>query len=108
MSPNILETNQKARDALAKLNELFAQDAVSIVLENESGELSVPKNPVEDYVDYIAEGEGRWRVTTEGAHGGKKTHSSLEVVETIELPVDRKSTRLNSSHYCATRMPSSA
>src|SRR3546814_4797273 len=23
-------------------------------------------------------------------------------------PIDRKSTRLNSSHYCATRMPSSA
>src|SRR3546814_15538631 len=59
ISPNILETNQKARYALAKLNELFAQDAVSIVLEHESGELSVPKNPVEDYVDYIAEGEGQ-------------------------------------------------
>src|SRR3546814_9628382 len=24
------------------------------------------------------------------------------------LPIDRKSTRLNSSHYCASRMPSSA
>src|SRR3546814_2631652 len=28
--------------------------------------------------------------------------------EAIGQPVDRKSTRLNSSHYCATRMPSSA
>src|SRR3546814_5331946 len=27
---------------------------------------------------------------------------------TIEQPADRKSTRLNSSHYCASRMPSSA
>src|SRR3546814_20687385 len=69
--------------------------AVSIVLENESGELSVPKNPVEDYVDYIAEGEGRWRVTTEGAHGGKKTHSSLEVVETIALPVPSEQQVIN-------------
>lgn len=87
ISPNILETNKKAREALTALNELFAQDAVSITLENESGELNVPKNPVEDYVDYISEGEGRWRVTTEGVRGGKKTHSSSEVAETVELPV---------------------
>src|SRR3546814_8322194 len=28
--------------------------------------------------------------------------------DVAQLPVDRKSTRLNSSHYCAPRMPSSA
>src|SRR3546814_4303426 len=33
------------------------------------------------------------------------TEGGAEVVETV---IDRKSTRLNSSHYSATRMPSSA
>src|SRR3546814_6620179 len=33
----------------------------------------------------------------------------VEIVRrAIQSPVDRKSTRLNSSHYCASRMPSSA
>src|SRR3546814_1609544 len=32
----------------------------------------------------------------------------LAVAEQRDLSGDRKSTRLNSSHYCATRMPSSA
>src|SRR3546814_12660919 len=29
-------------------------------------------------------------------------------VQAVDAPLDRKSTRLNSSHYCASRMPSSA
>src|SRR3546814_11958045 len=37
---------------------------------------------------------------------------ALDLVEQrgglLELALDRKSTRLNSSHYCATRIPSSA
>src|SRR3546814_3910670 len=32
----------------------------------------------------------------------------LDLVEKAFFEQDRKSTRLNSSHYCATRMPSSA
>src|SRR3546814_5390808 len=36
----------------------------------------------------------------------RRTERSVERV--IEVPLDRKSTRLNSSHYCAYRMPSSA
>lgn len=87
ISPNILETNRRARDALAALEDIFNQKEVKIILENESGDLSVPQEPLSDYVDYIAEGEGSWKITTEGTHGGKKTHRSSEQTETIELPV---------------------
>jgi hypothetical protein len=87
ISPNILETNQSAREALAALKSLFGQDETIIKLENESGELKVPKAPVENYLEYIEEGEGSWSVTTEGARGGKKKHSSFENLDIVELPV---------------------
>src|SRR3546814_20059753 len=35
-------------------------------------------------------------------------HDGIMFVPTAGARVDRKSTRLNSSHYCASRMPSSA
>src|SRR3546814_4105143 len=38
----------------------------------------------------------------------KRTWAGLRPGSPDELPIDRKSTRLNSSHYCASRMPSSA
>jgi hypothetical protein len=69
------------------LKELFAQDQVDIVLNNESGDLRVPEKPVANYLEYIEEGEGAWAVTTEGAHGGKKKHTSSQNVDTVELSV---------------------
>ena len=100
ISPNILETNLRAREALAALKQLFAQDQVNIVLNNESGQLRVPTEPVGSYLEYIEQGEGNWALTTEGAHGGKKKHTSSENIETATLEVDTEgeadaSTQLN-------------
>jgi len=91
ISPNILETNLRARDALAAMKDLFGQDQVTITLNNESGDLTVPKDPVSDYLEYIEEGEGSWSLTTEGSHGGKKTFSSSDNIDTAEatIPLDR-------------------
>jgi hypothetical protein len=87
ISPNILETNLRAREALAALKKLFAQDQVDITLNNESGDLRVPEQPVANYLEYIEEGEGAWAVTTEGTHGGKKKHTSSQNVDTLEISV---------------------
>lgn len=87
ISPNILDTNTKARDALDALKSLYGQDEIGITLENDSGALAVPDEPISDYVDYIAEGEGRWAVVTEGDHGGKKKHTSESEALSIQLPV---------------------
>lgn len=87
ISPNILETNLKAREALAAMKELFGQDQVDITLNNESGDLRVPEQPVVNYLEYIEEGEGAWAVTTEGTHGGKKRHASSQNVDTVEISV---------------------
>lgn len=87
ISPNILDTNTKAREALDALKDLYGQESVSIKLENESGALDIPLEPVADYIDYISEGEGKWTVVTEGERGGKKTHKSESSALTVELPV---------------------
>src|SRR3546814_2485032 len=62
-----------------------------------------------------AEKEGRETISDLGkiyvrsSAGGLVTLSSLVTVKEIAGPQsDRKSTRLNSSHYCASRMPTSA
>jgi len=87
ISPNILQTNVKAREALAALKGLFGQDEVFLKMKNDSGSLEVPKEPTSDYIEYIEEGEGTWRVITEGDHGGKKSHSSADAAETIDIEV---------------------
>lgn len=87
ISPNILDTNKAAREALKALEDMYNQDKVRTVLESESGLLKVPKEPTSSYLDYIGEGEGSWRVVTEGPSGGKKAYSSKERVEIIGLPV---------------------
>jgi hypothetical protein len=88
ISPNILETNLRARDALAALKKLFAQDQVDVTLNSEAGQLRVPQEPVSSYLEYIEEGEGTWAVTTEGSRGGKKKHTSSENIETATLDMD--------------------
>ena len=86
ISPNILDTNQKARDALESLKEVFGQDEIDISLKNENGDLKIPEEPISNYLEYIAEGEGSWSVVTEGDRGGKKAHSSNENIDTVNLP----------------------
>lgn len=95
ISPNILETNVKARDALKAMKELFGQDEVKIALINEYGDLKVPSSPIEDYVDYIEEGEGKWSVTTEGDHHGKKVHKSISAIVKIDLNVPSDDVLIN-------------
>ena len=87
ISPNILETNIKARDALKAMKELFGQDEVKISLSNEFGDLKVPASQVGDYIDYIEEGEGKWSVTTEGDHNGRQVHKSTSAIVKIDLNV---------------------
>lgn len=91
ISPNILEANKCARDAVAALKEMFAQDKVRIVLSSESGDLHIPKAEVNDYLEYISEGEGTWGITTEGIRGGKKNYSSSDNIETVHISVPKPS-----------------
>jgi len=72
ISPNILDTNIKARDALEKLQSIFEQDEIEISLKNELGDLTIPQDPIADYVNYISEGEGSWKITQKGTENRKE------------------------------------
>lgn len=87
ISPNILRTNERAREALQELKKLYGQDEMTLALENESGDLEVPEKPIADYIDYASEGEGKWVLVTEGERGGKKKHTSERAAVSVELPV---------------------
>ena len=56
-----------------------------------------------DDADYTPEGRLHW--TAE--RYARKIRNTAAVIDSMALP-DRKSTRLNSSHRCTSRMPSSA
>ncbi|MHB8136667.1 MAG: hypothetical protein ACYDH1_20840, partial [Anaerolineaceae bacterium] len=86
VSPNILETNKKAREALKDLQDVFRQDEIDITLKNDSGDLEIPAWPIANYIDYISEGEGSWKITSKGYDGPRRTHSSLDNIQILEIP----------------------
>lgn len=87
ISPNLLDANKKARNALEDLKNIFMQDEIDIALKNEAGKLTVPEEPVADYINYISEGEGSWKLTSKKRDGRKKTFSSFQNIDTLELPI---------------------
>lgn len=91
ISPNLLDANKKARKALDDLKSIFMQDEIDIALKNEAGKLAIPEEPVADYINYISEGEGSWKLTSKKRDGRKKTFSSFQNIDTLELPIPEPS-----------------
>ena len=64
------------------------------------------------FSDPVAEGEVIQKATIRALAAGTTTDKIFDMVERvalkIDIPLDRKSTRLNSSHRSQSRMPSSA
>jgi len=92
ISPNILDANMRARKALEDLKKIFEQDEIDITLKNEGGKLAVPEEPVADYISYISQGEGSWKITSRKHSGRKKTYSSFQNTDTLELPTPEPAT----------------
>src|SRR3546814_2706222 len=75
-----------------------------------------PLKKVGAYFDHIAAGDLTLRIDAANQNeigalymALKRMQDSLaRIVGTVRAGIERKSTRLNSSHYCAHRMPSSA
>lgn len=89
ISPNIMETNKTARDALESMKNLFNQERTIIKMENSAGELVIPREPVDGYVDYIEEGEGRWElVIDDNKTKKKKKYSSDGTPEILDIDVE--------------------
>ncbi|WP_129128234.1 hypothetical protein [Geomonas oryzae] len=85
LSPNLLDANLTARASLAALKMLFTQDTITITLKNDAGNLSVPVQPTNDYIDYISEGEGEWKIVRM-LQGVKRKFYSRDSIKTIDVP----------------------
>lgn len=89
ISPNIMETNKTARDALENMKNLFNQEKTIIKMENSSGELVIPHEPIDEYVDYIEEGEGKWELLVDdNKTKKKKKYNSDGVPEILDIDVE--------------------
>lgn len=83
--PILLNYNYRVFEAL---HSLYSQDKTEIKMKSESGNLKIPELPTEDYVEYIEEGEGEWKLKVND-NGVRKIISSASLTETIELPVHK-------------------
>jgi hypothetical protein len=86
LSTNLFDANKTAGESLDAIKALFGQDALSISLKNESGHLSIPQIPTDNYIDYISEGEGEWKITR-AVKGRKRSFSSSENIKTVDAAV---------------------
>jgi hypothetical protein len=86
LSTNLFDANVSASESLDALKALFAQDALTISLKNELGHLKVPKKHIDNYIDYIAEGEGEWKLVRD-LNGRKRAFSSNDNIKTIDATV---------------------
>ena len=79
-----------------KLNHIYKSIACGVLLAMTATSCDLDYNPVDTYSD-----------VTEGVN---KTDEKpiFNSVQDVETSIDRKSTRLNSSHASKSRMPSSA
>jgi hypothetical protein len=92
VSPNILGTPESARDALDAWKEIFNQTDTVIDLTNREGELKPSERVLSDAVEYIAQGEGDWKVTVGDSETSTKvSFSSRDEVEGFESDVQRAS-----------------
>src|SRR3546814_8621554 len=90
----------QAHHRLVELRVPAGADRVDLVVE---ADLVVLAHPVGAKLEDAELGEPLAALVDDEVPG-----EGIDVIETDSVVVDRKSTRLNSSHYCAPRMPSSA
>ncbi|ALF59643.1 hypothetical protein [Psychrobacter urativorans] len=89
ISPNIMETDKTARAALENMKNLFNQEKTIIKMENSAGELIIPYEPIDGYVNYIEEGEGKWElVTDDHKTKKKKKYNSDGTPEILEVDTE--------------------
>lgn len=65
-SPNLLNANKKAREALKEIYNEYNNTTTNIKLENEEGNLKIEeKNRTKSYIEYAEEGGGHWALKTD-------------------------------------------
>ena len=90
VSPNFLDTPGEFRKLLRRWKRLFNQTEAEVDLKNEEGRLLLPGDLLNDPIEYIAAGEGDWKLTVEEG-GQRRSMSSRDSSESLLLPISRAS-----------------
>ena len=110
MSEEFTESNQDAFEAaLASSAEETPETVVAVaeVTEATDTEVATEEDPNAEFRRALENAPGEWFVVHSYAGYEKKVKANLQN-RINTLHIDRKSTRLNSSHMSESRMPSSA
>jgi hypothetical protein len=87
-SPNMLGAAIRARGFLKRIQKSFNNNKFETRLVNSEGNLEVPQNRVEPFVEYADQGGGSWSVLV-GKDGKKKAYTSSQNVVTAQEPLDK-------------------
>lgn len=90
VSPNFFDTPGQFREVLRRWKYLFNQTAAEIDLRNDEGRLSLPDELLDEPIEYIAAGEGDWKLTVEEG-GQRRSMSSTDLSESLSLRIPRAS-----------------
>ena len=90
VSPNFLDTPGQFRELLGRWRNLFNQTEAEVNLNNDEGNLSLPTQVLREPIEYIAAGEGDWKLTVED-EGQRRSMSSKDSSESLRLRFPRAS-----------------
>jgi hypothetical protein len=92
LSPNIFGAPASAREALEQWRRVFNQTETMIGLKNKEGSLRADEASLREPVQYIADGEGDWRVTAARAlDAPRRSFSSKQMIEQFDVEIPRAS-----------------
>lgn len=85
-SPNLFGGTLKTNDLLKGLTEVFHNTKTGFEIKNQKGNLSVPRDELQDMVDYAERGGGNWEIKTkEPRRRRPKRHKSSDKVKRISF-----------------------
>jgi hypothetical protein len=84
-SPNLFGGGSAANESLKEFQRIFNNNSVKVTLVNESGNLKVPKENIESYLEYADKGGGEWKIVTRKKNK-KRGYSSTN--RAIKIPVE--------------------
>ena len=90
VSPNFVDTPGQFRELLRRWQRHFNQTTAEIDLRNDEGKLSLPDDLLNEPIEYIAAGEGDWKLNVEEA-GRRRSVSSKDSSESLSLRIPRAS-----------------
>jgi hypothetical protein len=85
-SPNFFGASMDANEVLDKTRKIFNNTTIELQLNNEEGELKLPKDEIDKYTQYADKGGGNWVLKTQ-TQKRKRKYKSRESIKKIMVPI---------------------